>query len=190
MIGLTRITIYRCNGMTNVLLAVSSSVAIYKSLTLARLLRKEGWGVTCIMTEHATKFVAPVMFASLSGHEVMTDENYLVDHRISHISLARECDVMLIAPATANLIGKIANGLADDLVSTTALVCNRPMFVAPAMNTVMWESPAVQRNVKQLQQDGRHIIEPISDVLACGEQGKGKMQEPEEILRIIKESLV
>lgn len=170
-----------------VLLAVSASIAIYKALTLVRLCRKAGYAVQCLMTEEATKFIAPILFANLSGREVMTDANYLLDYRISHISLARWAEVMVIAPATANLLGKMANGLADDLVSTTALVCNRPKFIAPAMNTMMWEHPAVQRNVQQLQQDGVHLIEPISDVLACGEQGKGKMQEPEIICQLIQD---
>lgn len=172
-----------------VLIAVSASVAIYKTLSLIRLLRQAKLHVKCVMTEHATKFIAPILFTTLAGTETMTDQGYLEQSEISHISLARSCDLMLIAPATANIIGKCANGIADDLVSTTFLVCDRPKLIAPAMNSVMYASPAVQRNLNTLQADGVQIIEPLVACLACGEQGKGKMAEPETICNIITKLL-
>lgn len=169
----------------SVLIAVSASVAIYKTLSLIRLLKRENLQVTCVMTPQAVKFVAPILFATLSGNPVMTDVGYLDNSDISHIKLARNCDVMLTAPATANVIGKFANGIADDLVSTTFIACDRPKLIAPAMNSVMYESKAMQRNLATLQADGVQIIEPLVSCLACGEQGKGKMAEPETMCTMI-----
>ena len=171
----------------NILLVLTGGVAIYKSLTLIRLLKKSNYEVQCIMTESATKLINPHLFMSISGNIVRTDIFDNTTDKIIHIELTRWADLVVIAPATANIIGKLANGIADDLASTTLMASNKDIMIAPAMNTQMWNSKAFQRNLKQIKEDGVIIIEPDEGVLACGEEGKGKMEEPENIFNKIEE---
>ena len=171
----------------NILLVLTGGVAIYKSLTLIRLLKKSNYDVKCVMTESATKLINPHLFMSISGNIVRTDIFDNTTDKIIHIELTRWADLVVIAPATANIIGKLANGIADDLASTTLMASNKDIMIAPAMNTQMWNSKAFQRNLKQIKEDGMIIIEPDEGVLACGEEGKGKMEEPENIFNKIEE---
>ena len=171
----------------NILLVITGGVAIYKSLTLIRLLKKSNYDVKCVMTESATKLINPYLFMSISGNIVRTDIFDNTTDKIIHIELTRWADLVVIAPATANIIGKLANGIADDLASTTLMASNKDIMIAPAMNTQMWNSKAFQRNLKQIKEDGMIIIEPNEGVLACGEEGKGKMEEPENIFNKIEE---
>lgn len=164
-----------------VLLCVTGGVAAYKACELVRLLQKRGVNVKVCMTEHACEFVGPVTFRALTQHEVAVD---LFDHPtdpIHHISLAQEPDLVVVAPATANILAKMANGIADDLVSTTLLATPRPILVAPAMNNGMWEASATQHNVQVLRDRGVHVVGPGSGHLACGDVASGRMSEPEEI---------
>lgn len=171
----------------NILLVLTGGVAIYKSLTLIRLLKKSNYDVKCVMTESATKLINPHLFISISGNIVRTDIFDNTTDKIIHIELTRWADLVVIAPASANIIGKLANGIADDLASTTLMASNKDIMIAPAMNTQMWNSKAFQRNLKQIKEDGMIIIEPNKGVLACGEEGKGKMEEPENIFNKIEE---
>lgn len=171
----------------NILLVLTGGVAIYKSLILIRLLKKSNYDVKCVMTESATKLINPHLFMSISGNIVRTDIFDNTTDKIIHIELTRWADLVVIAPATANIIGKLANGIADDLASTTLMASNKDIMIAPAMNTQMWNSKAFQRNLKQIKEDGMIIIEPDEGVLACGEEGKGKMEEPENIFNKIEE---
>jgi len=173
--------------MKNILITVTGGIAIYKTLTLIRILKEKGYKVKCIMTKAATQMIRPVMFETLSGntvrYETFPAEN---NHEIEHISFSRWADLVIVAPATANIISKIANGIADDFVSTTLMASNKPIMVAPTMNTEMWNSPAFQRNLKQITLDGKIIIEPTSGKLACDECGTGRMEEPEKIFEHIE----
>lgn len=166
----------------NILLGVSGGVAAYKSAELVRLLTKAGHQVQVVMTRSATEFVGPVTFQALSGREVFVGmwDGQRGDS-MAHISLTRRADLFLVAPATANFIAKLANGIADDLLSTLAAARECPLLVAPAMNRQMWANPANLRNIGQLNADGVSILGPASGVQACGEVGEGRMLEPEEI---------
>ena len=169
-----------------VLLCVTSSIAAYKSAYLARILVKNGYNVNVLMSKNATEFITPLTFERLTNNKCITDtfeKNYTYD--VKHISLAKASDAVIIAPATANIIGKIANGIADDMLSTTVMACKCPIFIAPAMNTNMYENPIVQDNMTKLKKFGYHFIEPQSGLLACGDTGKGKMEEPEKIAEYI-----
>lgn len=169
---------------TKVLLIITGGIAACKSLDLVRLLRRKGIAVQCVLTESATQFVTPLSLETLSGNRVASELfDLTMEHEIGHIQLSRQADKILIAPATANFLGKIANGLADDLASTVALAADKPLWFAPAMNVQMWEHPATQRNVAQLQTDGHFFIGPESGDMACGEFGLGRMSEPEDILK-------
>lgn len=173
-----------------VLLCVTSSIAAYKSAYLARLLVRKGYNVNVIMSQNATEFITPLTFERLTGNRCITDtfeKNYTYD--VKHISLAKASDAVIIAPATANIIGKLANGIADDMLSTTVMACKCPVFIAPAMNTNMYENPIVQHNMKKLKTFGYNFIEPQSGLLACGDVGKGKMEEPEKIAEYIYREL-
>lgn len=165
-----------------ILLGLTGGVAAYKSAELTRLFIKAGADVRIVMTEAATRFVGPVTFQALSGQAVFTD---LWDPRIAdnmaHIELSRDRDLMLVAPATADFLAKIANGLADDLLSTLCIARRCPLLVAPAMNVEMWSSPATQRNVALLRADGVSVLGPAAGDQACGETGMGRMLEPEQI---------
>ena len=170
----------------NILLIISGSVAAFKSLELIRRLRERGAIVRVIVTKGGEHFVTPLSVAALSEQPVYTDLWSLKDEiEMGHIRLSREADFVVVAPASADIIAKMANGLADDLASTTLLACNKPVFVAPAMNTMMWNHPATQRNIAQIQQDGAVLIAPSEGTLACGEVGAGRMAEVEDIVKAL-----
>ncbi|CDF57884.1 bifunctional phosphopantothenoylcysteine decarboxylase/phosphopantothenate--cysteine ligase CoaBC [Thermobrachium celere] len=171
----------------NVVLGVSGGIACYKALDIVSRLKKKGINVYVIMTKAATEFVAPLSFQSLSQNYVVVD--MFEDPKtweVEHISLAERADVFVIAPATANVIGKIANGIADDMLTTTVMATKAPVVIAPAMNTNMYENKIVQRNIEFLKSMGYHFIEPESGRLACGAVGKGKLAEPEKIVEYIE----
>ena len=165
-----------------VVVGVSGGVAVYKALDVISRLRKKDVEVHVIMTKSATEFVTPLSFQSLSQNMVITD--MFAEPKaweIQHISLAKKADLMLIVPATANIIGKVANGIADDMLSTTIMATKAPVVFCPAMNTNMYENPIVQRNISLLNELGYEFIEPASGRLACGDEGKGKLQDTEII---------
>ena len=165
-----------------IVLGVSGGIAVYKAVELLRLLVKAGAAVHVVMTKNACEFVTPLTFQTLSKNPVHTAMFDLYqESEIDHISLADRADLFLVAPATANLLGKLANGLADDLLSTTLMATKAPLLLCPAMNTNMYEHPACQRNRKRLRKMGFHLLEPATGELACGWQGKGKLPDPQEI---------
>ncbi len=173
------------NGKT-VVLGVTGSIAAYKIANLASMLIKLHADVHVIMTQNATNFIHPTAFETLTNHKCLVDtfdRNF--QFHVAHVNLAAQADVMLIAPASANVIGKLANGIADDMLTTTAMACRAPMLIAPAMNTNMYENPILQDNLKKLKAYGKEIIEPASGMLACRDIGKGKMPEPEVLLQYI-----
>ena len=160
-----------------VVLAVTGGIAAYKTATLASMLRKQKANVEVLMTKNATNFITPITFESLTGNKCMVDT---FDRNFEfHVALAKKADIVLVAPATANVIGKLAGGIADDMLTTTVLACQCPKLIAPAMNMQMWENPIVQDNLKKLERFGHIILPPLSGYLACGDTGAGKMQEPE-----------
>ena len=164
-------------------LGVTGGIAAYKAAELVRLLIKQGATVQVAMSEAATRFVTPVTFQALSGHPVFTDQwDPRMANNMAHIDLSREADVLLVAPATADFLAKVANGLADDLLSTLTLARDCPLLVAPAMNKQMWENPATQRNIATLRGDGVTLLGPAAGEQACGESGLGRMIEAEEIV--------
>ncbi|WP_346706438.1 bifunctional phosphopantothenoylcysteine decarboxylase/phosphopantothenate--cysteine ligase CoaBC [Merdimonas faecis] len=163
-----------------ILLGVTGGIAAYKSASLASRLVKAGAEVRVIMTEHATNFINPITFETLTGHKCITDtfdRNF--EFQVEHVSLAKKADVIMVAPATANVIAKLAHGLADDMLTTTILASHAPKLIAPAMNTGMYENPVTQDNLALLKKYGMEVIEPAAGHLACGDEGKGKMPEPE-----------
>ena len=168
-----------------IVLGVSGGIACYKAAALASLLRKQHADVQVIMTENATKFVSPITFEQLTGQKALTDtfdRNFR--HSVEHIAVADRADLVLIAPATANVIAKLANGLADDMLTTTVLACDCPKAIAPAMNTKMYENPVTQDNLQKLRHYGWEVAEPGEGHLACGAQGKGRLLEPEQLLEL------
>lgn len=167
---------------THVLLGVTGGIAAYKIPNLCSRLVKGGFQVETILTANAQKIVSPIPFESLSGNRCHTDTFDPMDtSKVEHIALARQADLLVIAPASANIIAKLRWGLADDLLSTTALACTCPKLLVPAMNTNMYENPATQENLSVLRQRGYIVMEPLSGHLACGAVGKGKMPEPDDI---------
>lgn len=173
--------------MSNLLIGVSGGVAAYKTATVVSRLVQTGHDVTVVMTQAAGEFIGPATFEALSGRRVYLDAFDLSDHPLGpHIELARQADLLCVAPATADLLGKASCGLADDLLSTLLLSFTGPLLLAPAMNTEMWEKPAVQRNVAQLAEDGATIIGPGEGWLSCRTRGAGRMAEPEEIVEAIE----
>lgn len=165
-----------------VLVAVTGGIAVYKSVTLVSRLAQKGYDVKVVMTEGAKQFVQPLAFQVMSRNDVYFDTFDEKDSSvIAHIDLADWADLIVVAPATANMIGKLANGIADDMVSTTLLATKAPIWIAPAMNVDMYHHPAVQRNMDQLVADGYTFVEPGEGFLACGYVGKGRMEEPEVI---------
>lgn len=174
-----------------VTLIVTGSIAVYKSAILVRDLIKQGNEVKAILTKAAAEFVTPLTFQTLSKQQVIVDEfqDYEVD-KVLHIDIADHTDVTIVAPATANIIGKIANGIADDAASTVLLANHAPLFIVPTMNSNMLANPANQRNINQLEQDGVHVMDAATGFLAEGYEGKGRMPEPAEILAWIDQSLV
>lgn len=173
-----------CNK--HIVLGVSGGIAAYKSADLVRRLIEQGATVDVVMTQSACEFITPVTFQALSGRPVHTD---LWDNRapnnMAHINLSREADLILIAPATANVMAKLAHGLADDLLSTLCIASTLPLLLAPAMNREMWQAPATRRNVTQLKADGVQILGPGTGEQACGETGDGRMLEPHEIVAAV-----
>lgn len=177
--------------MKNILLGVTGSVAVYKAADLANQLTKQGYNVDVLMTESAQRFVTPLTFQSVTHNKVYIDMfDEITPSEVKHIALAKKADLCLIAPATANIIGKLAGGIADDFLSTVMMaVKGKPIYLAPAMNTNMYENPALQENLEKLKSRGFRIIEPRESLLACGDLGKGAMEELAEIIARIKEEL-
>ena len=174
----------------SVLLIVGGGIAAYKALELVRLLRKAGIGVTCILTKSGAEFVTPLSLSALIEHKVYTDLFSLTDEaEMGHIELSRSADLVVVGPATADLMAKAANGLADDLASTTLLATDKTVLMAPAMNVRMWLHPATQRNLATLKADGMLFVGPDEGAMACGEFGPGRMAEPEAIFRAITAAL-
>jgi phosphopantothenoylcysteine synthetase/decarboxylase len=179
--------------MPHILLGVSGGVAAYKAADLASKLTAAGAKVSTIMTENACRLICPKSFEAVTGRPVytnmwQTDEEF----EIGHVSIANWADIVVVAPATANIIGKIANGICDDLLSTTLCVCwplikSGAAFLAPAMNDNMWNNPAVQRNIEVVMNMGFHLTGPEEGRLACGTEGIGRMSEPQDILKAIEE---
>jgi phosphopantothenoylcysteine decarboxylase / phosphopantothenate---cysteine ligase len=170
----------------NILLCVSGGIAVYKAAALTSKLVQANFNVKVIMTESAIQFVNPLTFQALSRNPVYTDTFDEKDPNvIAHIQLADWADLVIVAPATANTIGKLANGLADDMLTTTLLATTAPVWFAPAMNVHMYDHPAVKRNISQLFQDGYRFIEPSEGYLACGYVGKGRLEEPENITQLV-----
>ena len=169
-----------------ILLGVTGGIAAYKAAALASALVKLHANVEVVMTENATKFITPLTFEQLTGRRTMVDtfdRNF--SHQVEHISLAERTDLVIVAPATANVCAKLAHGLADDMLTTTVLACRCPKLIAPAMNTNMYENPVTQDNLSTLRRYGWNVIEPASGRLACGVVGKGKMPEPEDLVQHI-----
>ena len=167
----------------SVALGVCGGIAAYKAVEVLRGLQKAGCAVRVAMTKRACEFVQPLTFRALSGSHVIVDD-YAPDNPdpIAHITFSQTVDLLIVAPATANIIAKFANGVADDFLTSTYLACTAPVLLAPAMNTTMWEHPATQRNLQRLRDDGIHIMEPDAGEMACGTIGPGRLSEPERIV--------
>lgn len=171
-----------------ILLCVSGGIAVYKAVALVSKLSQAGATVKVIMTESARQFVQPLSFQVMSRNDVYFDTFDEKDSSvIAHIDLADWADLIIVAPATANVIGKLANGIGDDMVTTTLLAATAPIWVAPAMNVHMYDHPAVKRNIQQLHSDGIQFIEPSEGFLACGYVGKGRLEEPEKIVELVSD---
>ena len=169
-----------------VLLGVTGSIAAYKSAYLASALKKQGADVHVLMTKNACNFINPITFESLTGNKCLTDtfdRNF--QFQVEHVAIAKRADVVMVAPASANVIGKLAHGIADDMLTTTLLACKCKKFVAPAMNTNMYENSIVQENLEILKKHGYEIVNPAVGYLACGDTGTGKMAEPQELLQYL-----
>ena len=173
-----------------IVLAVTGSIAAYKIASLASMLKKLHADVQVLMTQNATNFINPITFETLTGNKCLVDtfdRNF--QFSVEHVALAKRADVVLIAPASANVIGKVANGIADDMLTTTVMACKCHKIVSPAMNTQMFENPIVQDNLSKLERFGYEVIQPAHGYLACGDTGAGKMPEPETLLQyILKET--
>lgn len=174
----------------NIALGVSGGIAAYKAVEVLRGLQRAGAVVRVAMTRRACEFVQPLTFRALSGSHVIVDD-YAPDNPdpIAHITFSQTADLLIVAPATANIIAKFANGIADDFLTSTYLACKSPVLIAPAMNTTMWEHPSTQRNLQQLRADGVYIVEPDAGEMACGTIGPGRLSEPERIVATALEIL-
>lgn len=169
-----------------ILLIISGGIAAYKALELIRLFKKSGANVKCVLTNGGSQFVTPMSVAALSEEQVFTDLFSLKDEsEMGHIRLSREADLVVVAPASANILAQMAHGLAEDLASTTLLATNRPVMVCPAMNPMMWDHAATQSNLETLEKRGIHIIAPDTGEMACGETGQGRLPDPEKILMAV-----
>lgn len=169
-----------------VVLGVTGGIAAYKIANLASMLVKQHANVRVIMTQNATNFITPTTFETLTGKKCLVDtfdRNF--EFQVEHVSLAKQADIFMIAPATANVIAKVAHGLADDMLTTTFLACKSPKYIVPAMNTQMYENPITQDNLETCRKYGMHVIDPASGYLACGDTGAGKMPEPETLFEHI-----
>lgn len=174
----------------NIILGVTSSIAAYKSANVASALVKKGCNVNVLMTENATNFINPLTFEELTKHKCIIDTfDRNVQYNVAHISLAVSADTFIIAPASANVIGKIANGIADDMLTTTVMACKCPVIISPAMNTNMYENPIVQDNLAKLERFGYIIVPPAEGRLACGTVGKGKMPDEQVLLDYLERAL-
>ncbi len=173
-----------------VVLGVTGSIAAYKIASLASMLVKQHACVHVIMTQNAANFITPITFETLTGHKCLIDtfdRNF--EFQVEHVSLAKQADIVLIAPASADVIGKLAHGIADDMLTTTLLACRCPRLISPAMNTAMYENPIVQDNLTILKKYGYEVICPANGRLACGDSGAGKMPEPEVLLQYIEREI-
>lgn len=173
-----------------VVIGVTGSIAAYKMANVTSMLIKQGADVHVIMTENATKFIHPITFETLTNHKCLVetfDRNF--QFHVAHVSLGQQADCMLIAPATANVIGKLAGGIADDMLTTTALAATCPKIIAPAMNTHMYQNPIVQDNLKKLEHYGYEVIDPASGRLACGDVGAGKLPDEETLVSYIHKAI-
>lgn len=176
----------------NILLGVTGSIAAYKAADITSRLTKLGHNVDVVLTESGSRIITPITLQTLSKNKVYTDMfEEITPSEVKHISLAKKADVVLIAPATANIIGKIANGIADDFLSTVvmAVANHTPVYIATAMNTNMYENPIVQDNIKKLKSFGYRFIEPKESLLACGDLGRGALADVDEIVEIIEGSI-
>ena len=181
----------RYKALMNILLIISGGIAAYKSLELIRLIKKAGHSVRCILTKGGAQFVTPLSVSALCEEEVFTDLWSLKDEtEMGHIRLSREADLIIIAPASADILAKMAGGFADDLATTTLLAnLDTPVLIAPAMNHAMWNAPATQDNIAKLLKRGAQQIGPNEGDMACGEHGLGRMAEPDEIFEAIQKCL-
>ena len=171
-----------------VILGISGGISAYKSVYIASGLKKKGYDVHVIMTDNAAKFVTPLTFETMSGNKVVTDTfDPANEAPTEHIALGQSADLVLIAPATANTIAKLAHGIADNMLTTTMVACTCPVLISPAMNTAMYENPATQANLETLRERGYEIIEPAEGMLACGVEGKGKMPEPDVLIDYVEQ---
>lgn len=174
----------------HIVLGVTGSIAAYKIASLASMLKKQHADITVIMTKNATNFINPITFETLTGNKCLVDtfdRNF--QYSVEHVALAKQADVFMVAPASANIIAKAAHGLADDMLSTTLLACTCPKIFAPAMNTRMFQNPIIQNNLKILEKYDMTVINPASGYLACGDTGEGKMPEPEVLYEYIIDAL-
>ena len=172
----------------NIILGVTGGIACYKVVSLVGLLKKEGANVDVIMTKHATEFVGPITFQTISQNPVVVDMFELIKNAdVRHISLAEKADAIIIAPATANIIGKVANGIADDMLSTVIMACKKPVIFAPAMNNNMYLNPIVQSNISKLKNYGYHFVDPQVGHLACGTNAIGKLADIKNIFNKLVE---
>ncbi len=175
--------------MSCVVLGVTGGIAAYKSAEIASQLKKQGYDVYVIMTKHATEFIAPLTFETLTNHPVVVDMfTRETPWEVEHIALAKRADVFLVAPASANFLGKYANGIADDMLTTTVLATKAPVVLAPAMNANMWNNAIVQKNVEVLKSFGVFMVGPDSGYLACGDSGQGRMSDPGEIVEAVHDA--
>lgn len=171
----------------NIVVGVTGGIAAYKSCGIVSYLKQQGANVEVIMTKNACEFITPLTLETLSGNKVITDMFKRPDYMdVQHISLAKKADLFLIVPATANIIGKVANGIADDMLSTTIMATQAPVIFAPAMNNGMYENRIVQNNLEKLKLYGYKIIEPSVGYLACGYEAKGKLPKSEEIIDYVR----
>ena len=178
------------NNKKTVLLGISGGIAAYKTAYVASGLKKRNYNVHAVMTKHACEFISPLNFETLTENRVCVDtfdRNF--EFKTQHISLAKAADLVLIAPATANVIAKLANGIADDMLTTTVLACTCPKVIAPAMNTAMYENIATQVNLQILRDRGWTILDPAEGLLACGDIGKGKMPEPDVLISVVEQMI-
>ena len=178
------------NNKKTVLLGISGGIAAYKTAYVASSLKKRNYNVHAVMTKHACEFISPLTFETLTENRVCVDtfdRNF--EFKTQHISLAKAADLVLIAPATANVIAKLANGIADDMLTTTVLACTCPKVIAPAMNTAMYENIATQVNLQILRDRGWTILDPAEGLLACGDIGKGKMPEPDVLISVVEQMI-
>ena len=171
----------------NIIIGITGGIAAYKACGIVSYLKQQGANINVIMTKNSCNFITPLTLETLSKNKVIVDMFEEEDYsEVKHISLGRKADLMLIIPATANIIGKIANGIADDMLSTTIMATKAPVIFAPAMNNQMFENPIVQDNLKKLKAYGYKIIEPATGLLACGYEAKGKLPKNEEIIEYVK----